>query len=236
MLIHLTDKSPASGNSQQGLTLLEIMVAIFIFALAMTTIFGSFNAVIGDVEIIENRMKAYDMGKTCLDRMMSDLGSLHVTLPPIYEEPEFDDEPDRYRFYGETATGGDGDFSKIRFTAAAHLPFEDDPRKGIAQIVYYVTATDDDRFVLRRSDTLYPFLPVEENDIDPVLCENLRSFKLRYSGPDGEEYDTWDSDSEEFGFATPGAVSISIVIGDESDETAFETMVTLPVYRKQKES
>jgi general secretion pathway protein J len=229
-------QSCVSGWGQQGLTLLEIMVAIFIFSIAMTTIFGSFNAVIGDVDSIEKRTKAYSMGKTCMDRIMSDLGSLHVALPPIYEEPEFDDEPDRYGFFGETVSGGDDGFSKVRFTADAHLPFEGDTRTGIAQIVYYVQQRDDDQYVLRRSDTLYPFEPVEENEIDPVLCENLRAFKLRYFDRDGEEYDTWDSDSEDFGFATPGAVGISVVIGDESDETPFETMITLPVYREKKES
>ncbi len=225
-----------SEKGQDGLTLLEILVAIFIFAIAMTMIFGSFNAIIGNVEIIEKKTKAYDMGKTCLHRMMSDFSSLHVALPPIYKEPGFDDDPDRYRFFGETVPGGSDVFSKVRFTAAAHLPLENDKRAGIAQIVYYVQQTDDDQFVLRRSDTLYPFEPVEENHIDPVLCENLRSFKLRYYDQDGEEYDDWDSDSEEFGFATPSAVSITFVIGDESDETIFDTMMTFPVSREKKES
>ncbi|MFO7965299.1 MAG: prepilin-type N-terminal cleavage/methylation domain-containing protein [Desulfobacterales bacterium] len=225
-----------SGNDRAGLTLLEVLVAVLIFAVAMTTIYGSFNAVMGDVSIIEKKRNLYEMGKTCMDRMISDFKSLHVVLPPMYEEPGFDDDPDPFRFVGENVFGpGDG-FSKVGFTAAAHLPLSNDARKGIARIVYYVQQTEDGGFVLRRSDTLFPFGPEEENPHDPVLCEHMRSFELRFYDEAGEAYESWDSDSGEFEYSTPRGIGIHFTLGDESGEAAFSTRVNLPVFREKKGS
>jgi general secretion pathway protein J len=221
---------------EKGMTLIEILVAIFIFAIAMTTIFGSFQTVIGQVGIIEEKTAAYEMGKTCLNQILADIGGVHLTPTQNFSPPDISDDPDRHRIVGETASMDGGNFSSIRFSADAHLPFEGSTETGVAQIVYYARQTKNKGVVLCRSDMLYPYTPVEENEKDPVLCKNLIGFKLLYYDEEGAEYESWDSDSDEFGYATPRAIQITLTFGVESEALVLETMAFLPVFREKKET
>ena len=101
--------------------------------------------------------------------------------------------------------------------------------------IYYVQTKNDGQLVLKRSDHLYPYPPFEASGGDPVLCNNLKSLSFKYFDTDGSESDEWDSDSDEYGFATPAAISIQLEIGDEATSYKFETMVRLAVQRQKIE-
>jgi len=228
---------PADSNPKYdaGFTLLEILIAIFIFAVIVTTLFGSYNLVFSNVKNIHEGMDVYEMAKNCLNRMILDLESVHVSRSSGYKPPEFDEAPDPYRIVGDSSYSGDRRFSKLRFTSLAHLPLEKHDRGGIAEIVYYVQADDARGYVLKRADTLYPYEPFEEKGIDPVLCEGVKSLSFTYYDHEGREHELWDSDSDEYGYATPRAIRIRLEVGDESSAKLFETMVTIPVSREKKE-
>ncbi len=218
-----------------GFTLLEILIAIFIFSVIVTTIFASYNSVFSNSKTIDQGITTYEMAKNCLNRMAIDLKSIHVSLPPEYVHPDFDDPPDPFRIVGENFFIKSTSFSKVRFASLAHLPFGKNKYESIAEIIYYVQATDDGHFLLKRSDNLYLFQLFEENASDPVLCENIKTLTFKYYDQEGTEYDLWDSDAEEFGYATPRAIGIKLELGSGSDSKLFETMVTLPVRRRKKE-
>ena len=222
-------------RSDSGFTLLEVLIAVFIFAIAVTTIFGSFRAVFGNIESVEKSTKDLNAVKLCFNRIISDISSIYLTFSPLYKPPDFDDEPDSYRFLGETSSIDGVTFSKLRFASYSHLPFERNPRKGVAEIVYYVQKNKDQGFILTRSDKLYPYEPFEENKNDPVLCENLLALNILYYDDEGNEHENWDSDSEEFGYATQRAIKIQIKAGDENDPVFLETMISIPVFREKKE-
>lgn len=219
---------------RNGFTLLEILVAVFILAIVMTTIFGSFNMVMGKADDINKNIDYYEMGNNCLNRIISDILALHITLRPLYRPPDFDDEPDLYRFFGEESTIDGIDFSKLQFTANAHLPLEGNTRMGVARIVYYVQKTSAELYVLRRADHLFPYGDFEENENDPVICDNVSAFSLIYYDESGGEFEYWDSDSDEFGFATPNAIKMMMNIGKPPDDIHLETMMTIPVKREKK--
>ena len=224
-----------SKVSSCGFTLIEILVAIFIFAVVITTIFGSYNTVFSNVEKINASITDYEMAKNCLCRMIIDLKSIHVSLPPEYSPPGFDDPPDNYRIVGDTSYSGNNSFSRLRFTSLAHLSFGNKINEGIAEIIYYVQATDDRHYALKRADSLYPYKPFEEKGNDPVLCEDLISMSLKYYDHEGTECEIWNSESETFGYASPRAIGIKLEVGDDSVSQIFETMVALPVYREKIE-
>jgi general secretion pathway protein J len=176
------------------------------------------------------------MAKICLNRMISDLESIHVTLE--YTPPDFNEEADDFRVEGETTDVDGSSFSKLRFTSFAHLDFGQTKKEGIAEIVYYVTSTQDRGYVIRRADNLPPFSEFEEKISDPILCENVKSFALTYFDESGEKQEDWDSESSEVEYATPNAIGIKLKIGDKGDESEsflFETMVTIPVFREEIE-
>lgn len=223
---------PATSN---GFTLMEILLAFLILGIVVTTVLASFNAVFSTTDTLNNSSRYYDMAKNCLNRMTLDLEALYVRQPPLYKKPEFDDPPDPYRIAGSTTDFGGTSFAKIRFTSSAHIPLEKSNRDGIAEIVYYVQAKNDGQMVLKRADHLYPYPEFEEKGGDPVLCNNLKSLVFKYFDADGSEFDEWDSDSDEYGYATPAAVNIQLEIGNETTSYDFGTTINLAVQRQKIE-
>jgi general secretion pathway protein J len=220
-----------------GFTLVEILIAIFIFAVVVATVFGSFNFVFGNVNHIEESMNAYEMARDCFNRMTADLQALHVTKQPAYRPPsEMDGESDPFRLVGEATTSEGVDFGRLRFTSRAHLPMGRDKRSGIAEIIYYVELQSDGSHVLKRSDRIDFLEENEEESNDPILSENITALTFTYIDDEGEEADTWDSDSEEYSYATPRAIRIQLQIGTAESSHFLQTMVALPQYREKIET
>jgi general secretion pathway protein J len=227
---------PAGGRGRPaaaggGFTLLEVLVAIFIFAIVVTTIFGSFNSVFSTGEHIQADAARHEMARRCLDRMAVDLGQIHVAQRPAYAPPTTSDAADPFRVVGEGGDRGAGALARLRFSSHAHVPLDGSSAAGIARIVYYSAQASDGGLVLRRSDRLDPAPDFEESSVDPILSENLRAVTWTFFDEAGEAHESWDSDAAETGFATPVAVGVRIEIGDERQGWVFETRVALPVFR-----
>jgi general secretion pathway protein J len=224
-------------NSQpvSGFTLMEILLAFLILAIVVSTILGSFNAVFSTTDTLENSGKYYDMAKNCLNRMTLDLDALYVTQPPIYKKPEFDAAPDAYRVVGSISDIGGTGFADLRFTSRAHIPLDNSNRGGIAEIVYYVQAKTGGQLVLKRADHLFPYPEFEENSSDPILCRYVKSLAFKFYNVEGEEFEEWNSDVDDYDHATPAAIGIQLEIGNESESYTFETTVRLAVNRKKME-
>jgi general secretion pathway protein J len=231
-----SQKPEARGQKpDSGFTLMEVLVAIAILAVVVTTILASFNSVFSTTEVLDESADIYEMAKNCMKRLTSDLESIHITQRPLYKPPEFDQPPDPYRIVTTTSdTDGTG-IAQLRFASRAHINLEKSPRKGIAEIIYYVQAGNDGDLVLKRADNLYPYPAFEERGSDPVLCKYVKSLAFKFYNQDGIESDIWDSDSDEFGYATPKAVGIKLELANKAASHTFETMVSLPAWRKKVE-
>jgi general secretion pathway protein J len=223
-----------AGQPVAGFTLLEILIAIFIFAIIITTVFASYRIVFSNTDTINKEITSYEMARNCLNRMTMDLQSVHMSLPPEYVPPDFDDPPDPFRIVGETTDIKGNGFPWLRFTSLAHLPLGKSRPGGIVEIVYYVQGTDDAGFVLKRADNSYPFQDFEEKASDPILCEDVKALTIKYLDQESDEYEVWDSDDDTYEYATPKAVKIKLELDTGSEPLLFETMVTLPVIREPK--
>lgn len=238
-------KQSLSHHRSQGFTLFEILIALFIFSVVVTTIFGSYRAVFSSVEPIERGITDFEMGTNCLNRMVLDLKSAYVLPRYAYSQPGFDDPPDPFRMVGDGSYSGGGSFSRFRFTSLAHVGMGGGVRDGVAEIVYYVDQSnggrangggpDEGGAVLKRSDTLPPYPEFEPEGGDPVLCENVKALTFTYYDEEGTEFEAWNSEAGEFKYGTPRAIRIKLETGDESGSLFFETMVDFPVYREKIE-
>jgi len=228
-------------KKRSAFTLIEVLIAIFLFGIVMTTIFGAYVQIFFTVQSTEKDALIYEMGKNAMDRMIMDLSSIHITKPPIFKKPDVrpeDDELDPYQFYSES----DGDFAVLRFVSHAHIPIEgfSPPGGGVAQIKYYVTEDDQDEenMVLRRCDDIDLKEGCDRLD-DPILCEHVVGFQLNFvyyeKDEDLETFEQWDSDDDELKFATPRAVEITLKLADPEKNLdsplTFKTGVTMPLYR-----
>jgi len=216
-----------------GFTLMEILVAVFILGVVVTTVLGSFNMVFSNAESLEGAASVFDMGKTCLSRITGDLENIFILERPLYKTPGRDDPPDLYRIQGSVENLGGTKLAKLRFTTRAHVPIGKSRPEGIAEIVYYVQAGRDGSLRLKRADNLYPYPRFEERGADPVLCENVKTLAFEYVDAEGKTFDTWDSESPNFDNATPVSVAVRLEVGDRNDTYGFQTTVALPSVRRK---
>ena len=235
MALMNVDLHPLSPSTEsRGFTLVEILVAMFIFAVIATTLFGSFRSLFGQTGMVDGRMHTYAMAQNCLNRLALDLRSLHVAPPERYQPPGMENSGDPFRLVGEVVSVGSESFGRLRFASLAHLPFEDSRLRGVAEIVYYVMPDEKHHFVLRRADRIHPDTPFEESRRDPVIAEGVISLGLRYFDAKGTAHDAWDSDSGLYDYATPAAVEIALALNKASESVLFKTLVALPLSRTKK--
>jgi len=222
---------------QSGFTLMEILIAISIFAVVLTTIYTSYTGTFRVVDETESQAEIYRMARIALERMLEDLESAYI--PKREENPESEEgilHP--FQFVGEDREIKGRCADTLRFISRAHIDLsgqELDP--GTAEIGYYVKENDEgDDFVLYRSDRpmFEEAFPLEEETGGLVLCERLVSVNLTYYEEDGEARESWDSTSDELKDKIPKMVSISLEFLNRSDpETPFRFMtgVALPIER-----
>ena len=230
--MEMASRPCALTSVAQGFTLLEILVAVMIFSVLTTTVYGAFNAFIMSASHVRQIVKQGEGAHATLQRISLDLQSIFIALPPRYQKPVLEDSQDLFRFLGSEERVESNDFSRLEFASLAHVPFGEDQRTGVTRITYYVRANEAGGFALCRSDRLRPFDPVERNGCDPVICRNIETFDLSYS--DGEETSLrqWDSDADNVHYATPQAIFVTISFHVED---ALETVMMgmdLPVSRK----
>jgi len=217
-----------------GFTLMEILVAVFILGIVITTVMASFSMVFSTTAALEEAGAAFEMGQNCLNRITRDLENIVIAERPFYKPPKTDGPPDPYRLQGTDENIGGTRFAKLRVVSRAHVSLGGSPREGIAEIVYYVQARPDGSCQLKRADHLYPYPRFEERSSDPVLCENVKSLAFLYYAEDGTESETWDSESERFANATPAMVAVRLEIATGDDVYLFQTTVRLPLVRRKQ--
>lgn len=218
-----------------GFTLLEVLLAILIFGILMTIVFGSFHAVFSGADVVEEHIRADEMAQECLNRIVMDLKAVQVTPDLRYAPPEQDNPPDGHRIVGESRTESGESFAQLRFSSAAHLPIERRLPGGVAEIVYYVTGSPEAGYFLRRFDRVLQDTPFEEPGDDPILCANVKSIQFRFFDDAAEEHETWDSDDSGVDYATPRAIGILLEIGNDENSYLYRSKVFLPVFRGRKE-
>lgn len=233
LYVALLDRPLPRGRSviDSGFTLLEIIVAVFVFSILITAVFNSFRSISSSAEALKREDAYYQAAHAALSQILRDFESIYVTHPPGYQPPGFNAPPDPYRVFGEPSSKAGEQFPKLQFTSFGHIAINGDESKGIAQIVYYCHRIGTDQFVLRRSDHIWPFESVEENGNNPILCEKVRSLQFNYYDSAGETRDHWDSDSSDVDNATPRAIEIKLEIGDDRGSVSLGTIIALPVHR-----
>jgi hypothetical protein len=60
----------------------------------------------------------------------------------------------------------------------------------------------------------------------------VKTLTFTYIDAENDEKETWDSDSDDVGYATPRAVRIRLEIGSEENFHTFQTTILFPQYRQ----
>lgn len=211
----------------RGFTLLEIMIAILIFAVVISALFSSFKAFVTTSDKVRSDVAFNENVRDVLKRIRSDLGAVFILQEPRYRKPAFDSDPDPFRFLGKEETVGDLQASTLRFASLAHAGLGSDNRPGVARVGYYVKPGRNGSYDLFRADALYPFPEELESCRDPLLCRNISGFEVLYTDAEGEEHRTWDSDAKEFDYSFPSGIHLKISLVSDRGNQVFDTFIGL---------
>jgi general secretion pathway protein J len=223
----------ADTERAQGFTLIEVLIAIFIFTLVVSVVFTSFREIAFSAAMVNQGGDVEEMAFGAMGIMQRDLESMYVVQKPGYVPPGFGDDPDPFRVGGVTEPLSGTMFPRLRFTSLSHLPVNRDQRGGIAEVVYYMDESREYGMILRRSDRIFFSEEVEKRPSDPVLLRKIKTLTFTYIDEEGAEHDSWDSDAEEFDYATPSAIVIRMEIEDGDRVMPFHTRVHLRCVREK---
>jgi general secretion pathway protein J len=216
-------------TNPKGFTLLEILIAMFIFAVVLSTIYTSYTGTFRIVNETESQADIYGMARIALERMLEDLESAYI--PEKVETSESDEDS---TFVGEDTEIKGRNVDSLRFISRAHLVFsEQEQASGTVEIAYYVQEDDEgESFVLYRRDRPAFQEKPEEGTGGLVLCDSLVSVSFTYYDDEGEVHENWDSTSDEFKDKIPKMVSIKLELENSADRErpfSFMTSVALPL-------
>ncbi len=222
------------SKEDSGFTLLEILIATFIFAVVLTTIFTSYTGTFRVVDETESQADIYRMAGIAMQRMVEDLESLYVPKRGINTKSE-ERILQPLQFLGEDRETEGRSADALRFNSMAHIGLggqEQGP--GASEIGYYVRANDDGEGLVlyRRDRTIFEQTsPPGEDAGGLVLCERLASVSFTYYEENGKVRESWDSTSDELRDKIPAMVSISLEFSNSLDPKVslkFLTSVALP--------
>lgn len=172
------------SRGQRGFTLVEVLIAVVIFAVVIGAVYGSHQATFRVVHGSLRQLADGVGGRAALERLGEDLQAL-VPGPAGY-------------LRGEEESLAGGRAHRIAFVSAAHLPLRlDDFSSGNSLIEYWLETDEKSGLqnLYRRASALLPGEGGSTLSAGKryLLCSGLREFRLNYIDAEGGSHDNWQS-------------------------------------------
>ena len=220
-----------------GFTLVEVMVALFIFSFVMVMLFSSFNSFISTGQSIAHGIDYNDRARDAFRRILDDLTDIYVPEFRIISAQNSveDQDVDTLQMTGAESSVGGETFSTLEFACLSGLQTGRSRPPGVVRVTYYVRKNSRELFDLCRAER--PIDSDRDTDpcLDPVLAENITGFAIDFVDAQLNEYQDWDADKDDDGASIPCVLNIRLVLGRENKEKVFETAVVLPVQEQAGE-
>lgn len=212
-------------KSDRGFTLLEVLLAFFIFSILFITIYTTYSSSFKTINSTENRMQLYRKAAIALERISEDLQGGYISIQP----PDSFGQPAGYtRFLGEDKDMNGGDADTVSFFSRVSPLFSDGDEAASGQLISYsvIQGSQDDELVLLRSDNP-EFMDETAARQGLVIADGLQAINFTYYDEDGV-HENWDSDSEEFRGRLPRMVSIMLeFLNYENPEAPLKVMTSV---------
>ena len=220
-------------RNERGFTLLEILIAIFIFATILSILYTSYTGTLRNIRETEYQVEIYQMARITLERMVEDLESAYIS--PIAELTKSKETTlQQSDFLGENTEINEKSVDSLNFTSRGHIVFEEEDKEiGSVRIAYYVREDEEeDSFILYRSDVPAFNEQPETGTSGLILCDRLYSIDFTFYDEKGEAFESWNSSTDETQGRLPSMVLIRLEYLNRSDPESplrFMTGVRLPM-------
>ena len=215
---------------REGMTLIEIMLAIAILTMISAMVWSAFVQSSRNKDIIEDEADRYHVVRITLERMSRELSmafvSVHINRSPSLQKM-------KTAFIGHDEGGGD----RLDFTSFSHQRlYRDAHESDQNELSYFVTRHPDEpgvQVLARREQNRIDEYPERGGRVQ-ILVEDVRDFQLDYLDPQSNEWlASWDStQAAQQPNRLPSQVRIRLTVADPSDpdqETTFATRASLPL-------
>lgn len=194
------------GGREQGFTLVEILVAISIGTILLTTIYGVFSSVSGARDRLETIGEEYHQARVLYDRLASEVRSGY-----------FNSGNKQTRLVGGSNTQG---HPFLEFSTTLSTPLFGGRAGGISLVRY-------EQLEMEREIRLYrnewPLLRTQSEQDPQLLITGLKTFALRYyNGSDWQE--EWDS--QQIG-ALPKMIELTVEVELDDQVHSFLSTIEL---------
>lgn len=229
------EKTTGAGNqkAEGGFTLLEILIATFLFALVVSAVLGAYSGTFGIIDETESQEDIYQKARIALERITGDLECAYFPERTQSSQTELATS-EAILFHGEKKEISDLPCGELRFLSLAHLDVSDEkPLAEPAEIAYYgATGGDEGVLDLYRSDTALARERPESGTGGVILCKGLSSIDFTYYDAEGQPRENWNSDEGPSKGKLPSRVLILMEFPNPADSNRpyrFMTGVTIPM-------
>ena len=224
----MTARRPPRGNS--GFTLLEILIAIFLFAIVLAAVFDANILTNKVIDSTDAQAEIHTRARTAMERISSDLAGICMGAGGFLQ--------------GKKMDSSQKSVNLLMFVSTAHVAFtREDLPAGMALIRYSVVEDTTTRMLkLFRLDVPYRpgYLTQDYSEQKGyLLADRLRAIQLRYFDKEGNEEDEWrstpDSGQDTGENTMPAMIEVTLTFGLENQKSrVFRTAVALPLEKKSE--
>jgi prepilin-type N-terminal cleavage/methylation domain-containing protein len=216
-------------RQQSGFTLLEILLALAILALVLSSLFGAYSETITATELVEASREVDQAARLTLGQMADDLKSLYQ------QEVKGDPKDSPYRFQGGSEESGEEAVEILNFASTGHLGFDlAGPSMSVNRIAYILKKGGEGERYFRLIRRERPFADFEGQgeETEVELADNVEELTVTYGDDAGTTFTEWDSASPEHGGRPPRLVRINLKVaaGTSGGSRSF-TAVVAPMAR-----
>jgi general secretion pathway protein J len=206
------------SSSQEGLTLLEILVAITILSIILGVIYSSFFSATKSAKFLESDEDVYQTARSLTGMLSQELRALYYYQDPVTKK-------------GVGLTGVDSEVAghpadAIYFLTSSHRRTDENAREGnVAEIGYFFDVDEmNDKKRLIKSEDPTVDLDFQKGGALYVLTDRVEEMNITYYKKQTDEWEnSWDMSTQN---GIPDLIKIDLRILDDEDQSIhFETVI-----------
>ena len=212
------------GGVLAGMSLVEAMVAITIFAIVATIVFGGFSQTMTNKRAVEAQSDRAHVMRVAMERMVRELSMAFVS---VHINPNSILVASRTIFHGHQQGRG----SRLDFTSFSHRRlYRDAHESDQNELSYFMAAHPEEPgvYVLARREQSRIDDEPDRGGRVTILVEDVHSFELEYlDGVSLDWVDTWDARPDGLqANRLPAQVRIRVEVPSLLDSRRYETYAT----------
>jgi general secretion pathway protein J len=215
-------------RSQRAFTLLEVMVAVAVFAMISAMVWMSITQTFKTIDIVQAPQDTYRQARQITSRVPAELAGAYL---PFNLSPTANV---KYEFVGED----EGDTDRVRFDSIVHTKlYADANESDQSEIEYYCESNQKGTYNLyRREDAVLDDRP-DEGGVTLLMAEDVKEFELSYYDAQRDEWvEEWDTTRTDQSNRLPYAVRLKLTLLDSDGiDRTWVTATTIRLAKPQEQ-